>query len=212
MTGSRSPSPFEYLSPEGRGEAELKEQGSRFLAFLGPARTPQEALDFLEQIKRRFHDATHHCWAYRLGWGESLRERASDAGEPARTAGPPILSALQERQVSDACLVVVRYFGGVKLGTGGLARAYRSAARSALSCATLASRELAAAWEVTLPYSAQGGLRRTCARNGVQWMKEAYGESLRVDLQVPLRSAEAFEADLRELKEAWKGEVLWKSK
>ena len=212
MSDSQAPSPFEYLSPAARGEAEMKEQGSRFLAFAGPAKSPEEALALLELLRRRYHDATHHCWAYRLGWGDALRERASDAGEPSRTAGPPILSALQERQVSDACLVVVRYFGGVKLGTGGLARAYRGAARAALDASALVRRTLASEWEVTLPYPAQGALRRGCEKNGVEWLEEAYEECLRVGLRVPLRSADAFAADLSELREAWKGEVRWKSR
>ena len=203
---------FEYLSPKGEAKAEVKEQGSRFLAFLAPARSPEEALAHLGLLKRRYHDATHHCWAYRVGWAESLAERASDAGEPSRTAGPPILAALQERRISDACLVVVRYFGGVKLGTGGLARAYRAAARAALEGADLSRVELASEWEVTLPYPAQGELRRSCSKGGVEWLEEAYGERLRVRLRVPLRGAAAFESALCDLREAWKGEVQWKSK
>ena len=143
---------------------------------------------------------------------EGLRSRCSDDGEPSRTAGAPILAALESRDVSDASLVVVRYFGGVKLGTGGLARAYRRAALAALEAADLEARTLWDDWLVSLPYPAQGALRRAAAAAGVELGDAIYDELLTFTARVPLRSADRFSAALRELSEAWKGGVAWRSK
>lgn len=206
------PSPWSYLSPSGPHSAEVKEQGSRFIAHLSPAPDPDRAMAFLDDLRRRYHDATHHCWAYRCGWAESLKERCGDDGEPSRTAGPPILAAVAERGVSDASLVVVRYFGGVKLGTGGLARAYRAAARAVLDGAPVDTRTLAVEWLITLPYAAQGPLRHACAQSGVELREEAYGDSLTLCARVPREREAAFGSALAQLREAWKGGVTWKSK
>jgi uncharacterized YigZ family protein len=182
------------------------------LAHLGPAGSEDEAMAFLEGLRRRYHDATHHCWAYRLGWAESLRSRCSDDGEPSYTAGTPILGALEERGASDACIVVVRYFGGVKLGTGGLARAYRAAARSVLEEADLRLEVLCEETEVVLPYGAQGSLRHACAQMGVQLSEEGYGDKLTLSARVPRAVHEPFLSTLEKLRDAWKGEVRWRSK
>lgn len=204
--------PWSYLAPEAASSAELKEQGSRFIAHLAPAASPEAALSFLESLRKRYHDATHHCWAYRTGWGEALQARSSDDGEPSHTAGEPILKSLEDRVVSDASLVVVRYFGGVKLGTGGLVRAYRSAARLVLEEAALRARTLTEEWVVTLPYGAQGSLHHAAEELGVKLGQQAFAEDVAVVARVSKGVAEAFEARLSRLSEQWKGAVRWKSK
>lgn len=203
---------WSYLSPAAPSSAEFKDKGSAFLGRLSPASSPEEALAFVESQRRRFHDATHHCWAYRTGWGEALQSRCSDAGEPSRTAGPPILGSLEARGVSDACLVVIRYFGGVKLGTGGLVRAYRAASQLALDAALLEARTLFTEWEVALPYAAQGALRHAAAALGVTLRDAQSGERLVLRARVPMGSAEAFGGALERLRERWKGGVEWKSR
>jgi uncharacterized YigZ family protein len=204
--------PFSYLSPAAPASSEFKEKGSTFLGKLAPASCAPEAMAHVESLRKRYHDATHHCWAYRTGWGETLEGRFSDAGEPSRTAGPPILAALEGRRVSDACLVVVRYFGGVKLGTGGLARAYRAAANLALDAAALEVRTLCDHLELTLPYGAQGALRHAAASLGVALSEGESGESLVLRARVPRGSAQAFEGVLERLGERWKGGIAWKSR
>lgn len=204
--------PWSYLAPRSACSAELKEQGSRFIAHLGPSESPAQALAFLDTLRRRYHDATHHCWAYRTGWGEGLQSRSSDDGEPSHTAGEPILKSMEERVVSDACLVVVRYFGGVKLGTGGLVRAYRSAARLALEGVALEAKTLTEEWLVTLPYGAQGSLHHAAEALGVRLGEQAFAEDVTVAARVSKGVAEAFAARLERLAEQWKGAVRWKSK
>lgn len=116
-------------------EIEEDAKGSRFLGQAFQATSEAEAREKLDAVRARYPTATHHCWAYRIGAPESARERSDDDGEPGRTAGPPILRALTADDVTDALIVVTRYFGGTKLGKGGLVRAYGSAARTALAAA-----------------------------------------------------------------------------
>ncbi len=169
-------------------------------------------MDFLEEVRKRYHDATHHCWAYRTGWEDDLESRCSDDGEPSHTAGVPILSTLETRDVSDACLVVVRYFGGIKLGTGGLMRAYRAAAAGALDEASLERFVMRSEWTIDLPYGAQGLFRHEAEGMDVQLEDLDYGESLTVRARVPRRWDSRFASFLERLKESWKGGVSWKSK
>jgi uncharacterized YigZ family protein len=110
-------------------------KGSRFLARALRAETETDAGATLQGIRRRHHDATHHCWALRLGSGTGLFERWDDDGEPSGTAGVPIAGAIRKAALRDLVVVVTRYFGGTKLGTGGLVRAYADAARAALVAA-----------------------------------------------------------------------------
>lgn len=102
---------------------------SRFIASAGFASTVEEAKTFIAGEKQKFPDANHHVYAYRIGYGNSVIEGMSDDGEPSGTAGPPILSILRGTEIGDIVVVVTRYFGGIKLGTGGLVRAYSSATR-----------------------------------------------------------------------------------
>ena len=111
-----------------------KTKGSRFIGEAFPAATEAEALDHVDAVRRREHAATHHCWAYRLGLGDGA-VRANDDGEPNGTAGLPILREIEGRGLTDCLVVVTRYYGGTKLGTGGLARAYGEAAASVLDVA-----------------------------------------------------------------------------
>ncbi|MCB9830878.1 MAG: YigZ family protein [Planctomycetes bacterium] len=114
-------------------EIELKVKASRFLGQVFAARDEAEALDRLAGVRRRYHDARHHCWAYALPPLDRPRERFDDDGEPAQTAGPSILQAIQASGLKALIVVVTRWFGGIKLGSGGLIRAYGETAREALA-------------------------------------------------------------------------------
>ena len=119
----------EFLVPAGTGESELTEKRSRFLGHLLPVETEEEARAFLNEIRRKYHDARHNCWCYRIHGGP---ERFSDDGEPQGSAGMPMLEVFRKENVENCVCVVTRYFGGVLLGTGGLSRAYSQAAKDAL--------------------------------------------------------------------------------
>lgn len=132
-------------------EGLYKEKGSKFLAFAFPVSTEDQIKTHLAALKKTYFDARHHCYAYRLG-PEGDLWRANDNGEPSSTAGKPILGQLLSYDVSDVLVVVVRYFGGIKLGVGGLINAYRTAAQDALSHAVLVDKPVKVRMELHFTY------------------------------------------------------------
>lgn len=121
-----------YLSLDSGPETELKEKGSRFLGQALAVANEEESASALRTVQKKHHAATHHCWAHRLGRPDGVTERSDDNGEPSGTAGLPILQAIQRADVYGVLVVVTRYYGGTKLGTGGLVRAYGDSATLAL--------------------------------------------------------------------------------
>jgi len=120
-----------YKSIPGPGRGLFKDNGSRFISFAYPIESEEEAKEIVSGLKKEYHDARHHCYAYRLGHlGDSFR--ANDDGEPSSSAGRPILGQIDSRGLSDTLVVVVRYFGGIKLGIPGLIRAYKTSSAEAL--------------------------------------------------------------------------------
>jgi uncharacterized YigZ family protein len=194
---SRSPADGSYRAPAAVASAELRERGSRFLAELVPIAGEAAARTQLRDIERRHPAATHHCWAWRSGWPPL--ERCSDAGEPAGTAGPPILRVLQGAAVSDALLVVTRWFGGVKLGRGGLARAYAGAASACLAAARLVDRRPTVTFRMVAPYSAMGAVRKLWAGPGVEVARRDFGERVVAELRVDASAVAEFESAVRNL-------------
>lgn len=123
---------FEILAP---AEGELRDRGSKFLAYAFPIKSAADVASQLAPLRKRYYDATHHCYAYRLG-SDGATTFTNDDGEPAHTAGTPILAAIRSANFTNTLVVVVRYFGGTKLGVRGLIEAYREAAEDALSHAS----------------------------------------------------------------------------
>jgi uncharacterized YigZ family protein len=171
-----------YPTPAGTAEAEIREKGSRFLAVVGPAADEEAAKASLATLARRHPDATHHCWAWRLG--APPRERSSDAGEPAGTAGIPILQVLRGSGLSDVLAVVVRWFGGTKLGKGGLARAYAAATRAALDDLPVLTRVPIVRLVVNVPYERVGAVKRLIHPPEVELAAEEYCNEARLVLAV----------------------------
>lgn len=134
LTNAMNHKPYKTLTQTAEYEIEPI-KGSRFIGFAGAIESDAEALDFVEQIKSRYPDARHWCWAYQLR--EQKRTRFNDDGEPSGSAGKPILAPIVGRELLDCLVVVVRYFGGVKLGVGGLVRAYSQAANAVLNHADI---------------------------------------------------------------------------
>jgi len=192
--GARSGS---YLVPAGPAEAEIRERGSRFLALLVPVVDEEEATSVLAGIRKQHRGATHHCWAWRLG--ASARERSSDDGEPAGTAGEPILRVLRGAGLSDVVVVVVRWFGGSKLGKGGLARAYAAASSAALEQVEVVRRVETARLRVALPYARLGAVKRLSEAPGRRLCSESYGEEVVVVMEVERSALEVVEAALADL-------------
>ena len=186
-----------YLTIDRPARAELRVLGSRFIAEAIAVTSPGEAQQALEGIRRRMHDATHHCWAYRLG-PNGAEARFSDAGEPSGTAGRPIMSALERLALTDVLLVVTRYFGGTKLGTGRLARAYGEAASSVL--AACGSRECVVQelLAVRVPHQRIGELTHVVALCGGKIRGTAHAEEAEYHVELRLSRLEEFSAMLAE--------------
>ena len=144
--------PESYKIIERGGTGEIEEKKSRFIAHVAPACTEEEALAFIEARKKEYWDARHNCYAYILGEkGQTMR--FSDDGEPTGTAGKPMLEVLSGSGVRNVVLVVTRYFGGIKLGTGGLVRAYTSSARLGIDAASLCGVARMAVMDIKMEYS-----------------------------------------------------------
>ena len=141
------------------GQGELTEKKSRFIATTRPVETEEEAAAFVEEMKKKYWDARHNCYAYVIG-DRGQTARCSDDGEPAQTAGRPILDVLLGAGVRNACVVVTRYFGGVLLGTGGLVRAYSGAAQEGLKASTVVEKCLGRKLLITTDYNGIGKLQR----------------------------------------------------
>ncbi len=170
--------------PAHESRAEVRERASRFLAFAHPVSNPDEAAQAVARLKRQYHDATHVAFAWKIGSGDTAARRASDAGEPSGTAGKPIAAAIESAAISDVLVAVVRYFGGTKLGTGGLSRAYRAAAEGALAAAgrrIIRERSLVA---VTCPYEKLGALKKLVRPPQVVLAAESFEASPVVRLEV----------------------------
>ncbi|HBV50348.1 MULTISPECIES: YigZ family protein [Alistipes] len=148
-----------YLTLEAAAEAASRERSSKFLAYAYPVRTEEEIREHLDALRKRHFDATHHCYAWRLG-PRGERYRTNDDGEPSGTAGKPILGQLLSAEVTDCLIVVVRYFGGTKLGVPGLIAAYREAAAEALAAATVVERTVDREIRVDFPYMAMNDVMR----------------------------------------------------
>lgn len=177
-------------------------RGSRFRAWLGPVADAASAAEALSARAAADPDATHHCSAYRLWRSGRVEEAGFDAGEPGGTAGRPILGALRHAGLVQATCVVSRWFGGVKLGTGGLGRAYGEAAAAAIAAARQAGALLAAEertrLRVRFEYPLSGAVQRVVARFGARERESAYGQSVELELDVPAPTADAFERALVE--------------
>ena len=186
-----------YRVPARESVAELRDRGSRFLAVVRPAPSEESARGALEALAAEHGDATHLCWAARVGWPPL--ERSSDAGEPSGTAGVPILQVLRGAGLSDVVAVVARWFGGTKLGKGGLARAYAAAAREAVDTLEVARRVPTAEIALELPYEVLGAVKRLVRPPQVTLRDEEYSDVVRLTLVVHEPERGALEAALADL-------------
>jgi uncharacterized YigZ family protein len=186
-----------YPAPAGESWGEIREKGSRFLAWIGPASGEETAKAALDGLARQYPDASHHCWAWRLG--SPPRERSSDAGEPSGTAGVPILQVLRGAGLSDVLAVVVRWFGGTKLGKGGLARAYAAAAREALQTLPVVSQVPTVKLTLEVPYDKVGAVKRLIRPPEVELAAEEYGAAARLVLVVHEERRQALREALADL-------------
>ncbi len=168
-----------------------KIKGSRFLGFAWPVQSEEEAMEHVGALRKRLHDARHWCWAWRLGRGtESFRYQ--DDGEPGGTAGRPILQEIDGQELTDVLVVVVRFFGGTKLGTGGLARAYGQAARETLARADIRTVRIDRPVTVRFGYEDTAAIQAVMHRFEQQPVQARYEEQTLLHFSLPTAQAHAF--------------------
>jgi uncharacterized YigZ family protein len=148
-----------YKTIDNEAKGLFKDRGSRFIAIATPVTTQEEIKNRLEELRKEYHDARHHCFAWVLS-PDRQAWRVSDDGEPSGTAGKPILGQINSRELTNILVVVIRYFGGTLLGVSGLINAYRTAASDALNNATVTERHLTEYWIVTFPYSSMNDVMK----------------------------------------------------
>lgn len=180
-----------YLSVPAPAEGLFKDNGSRFISYAYPVETEEEVKEIVTELKKRYHDARHHCYAYRLGYlGD--RFRANDDGEPSSSAGRPILGQIDSRSLSDTLVVVVRYFGGIKLGIPGLIRAYKTSSAEALDKAGKVEK-IAGKWHrVSFGYQDMNQVMKVLKDMDVRQKDQEFGASCGLSAWVRLSSVEDF--------------------
>lgn len=185
MSSTVSPEDLPYFTVEGFGEAEYIVEKSRFIGRALPVSTAEEAMEYVDEVKREHYDARHVCYGLRVGRGAQIIDRSNDDGEPARTAGLPIWQVIEGREATDTLIVVIRYFGGIKLGTGGLARAYREAARLAIDAAGLVQRFPEDHVRLRIPYASHSQVEHLFADlEGVRTTDTDFAEDITLHLAI----------------------------
>lgn len=188
-----------YPIPADEARSEIEVKRSRFIATAVPAFTVEEAKAFIARIKTEFSDASHNVPAFLIGFGSSVTAHSSDDGEPSGTAGRPILAVLQGSGLGDIAIVVTRYFGGTKLGTGGLVRAYSEAAKSVLAILPRAEKVPTHTIMLALPYNLLERVRLLVQKWNGRILDEQFAADITMTVQFAVTQFPTFQDGLREL-------------
>ncbi|MBN2445989.1 MAG: YigZ family protein [Phycisphaerae bacterium] len=188
-----------YRIPQCRTTVETRVSNSRFIATAASVSTVKAAQDFIRAVRAELPDATHHVYAYKIGFGGSVSEGMSDDGEPSGTSGPPTLAVLRGAEIGDVVLVTTRYFGGTKLGTGGLVAAYTAAAQAVLAALPTEEKVTRVRLQCVLPYTLHEQARRLFSKYEGRIEDEQYGADVTVRLLVPEEHIESLTQRLADL-------------
>jgi uncharacterized YigZ family protein len=176
-----------YLTISAPSSGTFKDKGSKFLAFAHPVKSEQEIKEIVSNLKDKYFDARHHCYAYRLG-ANKLAFRANDDGEPSGTAGKPILGQILSSDLTNILIVVVRYFGGTLLGTSGLITAYRAASAEAISNAVIIQKYVYAVYELSFPYLQMNQVMKTVKDFNLETFDQCFELSCHMKVKIKLGS------------------------
>lgn len=176
--------PTGYAVPVDNADVELKFRNSRFIGTAGPAGTVEGARAFIQGVRDQYPDASHHVYAFAVGYGATVTHGMSDDGEPSGTAGRPVLAVLQGASMGDIAIVITRYFGGTKLGTGGLVRAYTATAQAVLARVVTALKTSRVAAGMSIGYGDFEACRMVIDRMGAEILTEDFGEQVVVSVLV----------------------------
>ncbi|MDQ0298205.1 putative YigZ family protein [Salibacterium salarium] len=180
-----------YYTVKSTGTNEITINKSRFIAHVKRVTTENEAQEFIQAVKKEHSSATHNCSAYMIGEQDNI-QKANDDGEPSRTAGVPMLEVLKKRHLKDTCVVVTRYFGGIKLGAGGLIRAYGSSVTEGINAVGVVNRQLMNVIGITLDYTWLGKMENEIRQSSYLLKDVLYEESVCFLVYVPIDNVTSF--------------------
>ena len=189
-----------YKSIAAPSEGLFKDNGSRFIALAYPVETEDEVKEIVASLRKEYHDARHHCYAYRIGLKGDVW-RASDDGEPSGSAGRPILGQIDSLGLSDILVVVVRYFGGIKLGIPGLIRAYKTSTADALSAATVVQKIAGRNYRLSFDYLSMNAVMKVLKDMGLSPAGQEFGNACTLTVRVRLSAEEDFRKRMQDAAE-----------
>ena len=187
-----------YKTIETPAEGLYKEKGSKFIALAYPVRTEEAVKEIVGEIKVRYYDARHHCYAYRLG-ADKKKFRANNDGEPSSTAGKPILGQILSYDLTDILIVVVRYFGGIKLGVSGLINAYRAAAADAIGHARIVEKTDDEVFRIKFDYTVMNEVMRVVKEEEPEVMSRDFSMECRMTLSIRKQNASRLSSRLQQI-------------
>lgn len=190
---------FSYHTIEGPSQGVYKEKGSKFLAFAYPVDSEIEIKEKIDALKKEYFDARHHCFAWVLG-ADKARFRSFDDGEPNHSAGDPILGKIRSAGLTNILVVVVRYFGGVKLGVGGLVTAYKTAAEDALSNAQVIEKVVTEQLQITFEYDITSEVMRLLKEMDVTILGQDFTDRTNLKISFPLQVRDQLQSRLEQLR------------
>lgn len=183
---------FSYRTIKDSSEGSYKEKGSKFLGFAYPVKSEEEVKQKISELKKKYFDARHHCYAYIVG-ADKTKFRAFDDGEPNHSAGDPILGQIRSKELTNVLVVVVRYFGGVKLGVGGLISAYKAAAEDALNSSIIIEKEILQGYEIEYPYVSTPDVMKLVKEFELEILTQSFESECKMDVTISVRSKNSFE-------------------
>lgn len=187
--------PEQFFTVKTEGETVLDIQRSRFICWAKPVHTVEEAVQFIQEINRKHHDATHNCYAYVI---DSNQQKSSDDGEPAGTAGRPILEVIHQAELLQTVIVITRYFGGIKLGAGGLVRAYRKSANAALEAAGITQKKLHQQIVCQFDYSLLGKIEHFLRSSNIPFEAPLFSEHVHLPVWIPIDQKQSLMKELND--------------
>ena len=181
-----------YLTISKSVESIYKEKGSKFLSFLYPVTSVEEVKEYLTQLKKKYYDATHHCYAYVIGYDKQTF-RMNDDGEPSSTAGKPIYGQLQSNDLTNVLLVVVRYFGGTKLGVSGLIKAYKESSAECIALAEIVEKQVKHKYNIYFAYEDMNVVMNILKQNNAEQKNQIFDLNCQIEVLIEKRNISKFE-------------------
>jgi uncharacterized YigZ family protein len=184
-----------YFTIDKSVESIYKEKGSKFLSFLYPVSSVDDVKEYLTQLKKKYYDATHHCYAYIIGYDKETF-RMNDDGEPSSTAGKPIYGQLQSNDLTNVLLVVVRYFGGTKLGVSGLIKAYKESSAECIALAQIVEKQVKNKYNIYFAYEDMNVVMNILKQNNAEQKNQIFDLNCQIEVLIDKRNTTKFESSI----------------